>query len=90
MIFKKEWQKEINSLISGVKSGESQEKLLHKTKQLSKYLKKEGVDTIVIGCTDITKTVKTMKDFSFIDSSEALAEETIKRYLKDDELTADS
>lgn len=81
LIFNKEWQKEINDLISGVKSGESQKKLLSITKRLSKYLKKEKVDTIIIACTDITKIVKTMKGFSIIDSSEALAEETIKKYL---------
>ena len=81
LIFKKEWQKEINDLISGVKSGENQKKLLSITKRLSKYLKKEKVDTIIIACTDITKIVKTMKGFSIVDSSEALAEETVKKYL---------
>ena len=81
LILKKEWQKEINALIEGVKNGESQNKLLSITKRLSKYLRKEKVDTIIIACTDITKIVKTMKGFTIIDSSEALAEETIKKYL---------
>ena len=81
LIFKEEWQKEINNLISGVKTGEIQQKLLSITKRLSKYLKKEKVDTIIIACTDITKIVKTMKGFSIVDSSEALAEETVKTYL---------
>jgi len=81
LIFKEEWQKEINNLISGIKTGESQKKLLSIIERLSKYLKKEKVDTIIIACTDITKIVKTMKGFSIIDSSEALAEETIKKYL---------
>ncbi len=81
LILKEEWQKEINNLIQSVKNGDNQKKLLSITKQLSTYLKGEKVDTIIIACTDITKIVKTMKGFTIIDSSEALAEETIKKYL---------
>lgn len=81
LIFKEEWQKKVNNLISGMKNGENEKILLSITKQLSKYLKKEKVDTIIIACTDITKIVKTMKGFSIIDSSEALAEETVKKYI---------
>ncbi|MFA5947873.1 MAG: amino acid racemase [Candidatus Gracilibacteria bacterium] len=81
LILNGEWQKEISSLVQSVKNGDSQNKLLSITKRLSKYLKKEKVDTIIIACTDITKIVKTMKGFTIIDSSEALAEETVKKYL---------
>ncbi len=82
IIIKEEWQKEVDNLIQGVKNDEKQNKLLTITKRLSKYLKEEKIDTIIIACTDITKIVKTMKGFTVINSSEAIAEETIKKYLK--------
>jgi aspartate racemase len=81
IVLKEEWQKEVNNLIQSVKNGEKNDKLSTITKKLSKYLKEEEIDTIIIACTDITKIVKTMKGFTIIDSSEALAEETIKKYL---------
>lgn len=81
LVLKDAWQKEVNHLIQGVKKGESQTKLLAITSRLSKYLKTEKIDTIIIACTDLTKIAKTMKGFTIIDSSEALAEETVKKYL---------
>lgn len=81
-VLKKEWQQEVNSLIVGVKKGEGQTKLLAITKRLSRFLKEDNIDTIIIVCTDLTKIVKTMKGFTLIDSSEALAQKTIETYLK--------
>lgn len=82
LVIKGKWQKEINHLIQGVKTGVSEKELTLITKKLSKYLKEEKVDTIIVACTDITQIVtKTMKGFHVIDSSEVLAEETVKQYL---------
>lgn len=83
LILREEWQHEIDQLVSGVKQGISQKELLIITKRLEKFLKEEKIDTIIIACTDITKISRTMKEFSIIDSSEALAEETVGKYLSE-------
>lgn len=81
LLLEDEWQTTVNQLIQGVKAGEPQEVLESITKKLSMYLTEASIDTIIIACTDITKIVKTMTGFQIIDSSEALAEETVKTYL---------
>lgn len=82
LAFKEQWQKEVDRLIQGVKKCDKEEKLVQMVKKLEQSLKKEKVDTVIIACTDITKVLKKMKGFVMIDSSEALAEETIKKYLR--------
>lgn len=82
LILKEEWQQEVDHLIQGVKYGENQGKLSLIIERLSTYLHDEHIDTIIIACTDITSIKKTMTDFTIIDSSEALAEETIRMYLE--------
>ena len=83
LILKNEWQFEISNLIQAVKDGQAQGKLVSILRKLSKSLKGEKIDIIIIACTDISKIVRaTIKDIKLIDSSEALAEETVKKYLK--------
>lgn len=80
-IFKEEWQQHINTLIQGAKQGKLKEELSEAIQILSASLEKEGVDTILIACTDLTKIAQAMKGFEVIDSSHALAKETVKKYL---------
>ncbi|KKQ26949.1 MAG: Aspartate racemase [Candidatus Magasanikbacteria bacterium GW2011_GWC2_37_14] len=80
-IYKKAWQQKIDSLIQNIKKGESQNNLSLRVKEIIRLLSNEKVDTIIVACTDLTKVMKKIKGFHIIDSSEALAKETLKTYL---------
>ncbi len=76
-VSKPEWQKQVNTLIKKVKSGEEVNLLW---KKLLQQITKEKVDTIIIGCTDLNVLDKS-KNITFIDSTESLAKATVKKYL---------
>ncbi|KKQ80608.1 MAG: Amino acid racemase [Parcubacteria group bacterium GW2011_GWC2_38_7] len=82
VILKDDWQVLVNNLISGIKSGNDSTVLSVIAKKLIKQFESERVDTLIIACTELTKTFQNIKGFIIIDSSQALAEETIKKYLK--------
>ena len=84
-IFKESWQHQINELISMVKSGENPEKRNLKWNELKENIIAEGVDTVVIACTDLNvvlQSTKSKERLNFVDSSEALAKAVIREYLK--------
>ncbi|MFX0137772.1 MAG: aspartate/glutamate racemase family protein [Candidatus Hodarchaeota archaeon] len=82
LFLEEEWQQEVDNLIQAVKGGENEGGLLEIIERLSKYLREENVKTIIVACTDITAIAKMLSGFEVIDSSEALAEETIRTYLE--------
>ncbi|KKR07436.1 MAG: Aspartate racemase [Parcubacteria group bacterium GW2011_GWC2_39_14] len=80
VILKDEWQLVINNLITSVKAGSNSTRLSGLIKKLFQKFAAEHVDTLIIACTELTKLFKNVKGFTVIDSSHALAEETIKNY----------
>lgn len=79
-VFKDDWQKQINTIIKNVKSGNTKKANLLWIKLLN-LVEKEKVKTIIIACTELSN-LKKPKGFTFIDSSECLAKTTIEKYLK--------
>jgi aspartate racemase len=79
-VFKDDWQKQINTIIKNVKSGNTKKANLLWAKLLN-LVEKEKVKTIIIACTELSNLNKP-KGFTFIDSSECLAKVTIREYLK--------
>ena len=73
------WQGKIDQVIQQQKSGKQSQKTLA---ALLNILKKQKVDTIILACTDLTRLITQIKGFKVVDSSKALAEATIKTYLK--------
>lgn len=82
IVLREEWQADIDELIQGAKNGASVEKQESIVQRLAKGLRNEGVDTVIVACTDIVSVTKTIGDFTIIDSSKALAEATIEEYLR--------
>ena len=81
-VFQDEWQAEINSLIKMFKTGADQSKMMNKWKELLAKLRREKIDTAIIGCTDLTLFKnKVDTEINLIDSSEELARTVVKRYL---------
>jgi len=77
--FKGEWQKTVNEVIKKIKSNEIQSASLQWNKLLES-IRKEKVNTIIIGCTDLSILEKP-KYFTFIDTTERLAEAVVRNYL---------
>ncbi|WP_353097260.1 amino acid racemase [Tissierella praeacuta] len=82
-IFKSDWQKKINIIIEMIKEKEEIPEIDLYWDELVQDTIKEGVEDIIIACTDLSVLKNKFKDkVNFIDSSHALAESLIKEYLK--------
>lgn len=84
-IFKETWQTKINEIISMIKSGENSDKRDLIWNELLESVITEGIDTVVIACTDLNVTLESTKNkdkINFVDSSQALAKAVVREYLR--------
>lgn len=72
----------VNLLISEIKTNGKNEKSIKLWKHLRDELLLEGVQSIIIACTDLNVIINDDKDLSIIDSSNELARKLIKEYIK--------
>jgi aspartate racemase len=82
VVRKNDWQNEIDDLIRGIKAGLADKHLREIIERLTKDFRIEKITTIVGACTDLTKVLDKFKGFFVIDSSAALAEASVKKYLE--------
>lgn len=79
IIVSEDEQKFINQLILDVMSGKVKESDKHQAKQIIADLKKQGADSILLGCTELPLVIK-QEDYvmPIYDSTQILAEELLK------------
>lgn len=82
LVYNPEWQKHVDEIIAFVKLGESQAALDYKWEVLARKIINEGVDTIILGCTDLNLAAFQMQDELIIDSTEVLAKAVVRMYLE--------
>ncbi len=81
--FVEDWQRQVTSIISNIKSGQV-EPALEEWKRLIQAVRANGVDTVVSACTDLNVVARLYQsDTALIDSARSLAEATVSRYLKE-------
>ncbi len=79
-VLKKEWQEQVDKMISSVKKGDVKE-ALKEMKLLSKKLNSEKIDCILVACTDLQPIIKQIKTMVVVDSSSTLAKAVVKKYI---------
>jgi len=81
-IFRSNWQKKINQIISLIKSGKVKEEACIHWNELLSDLNNSQVEQAVIACTDLSAVLPFSKtNIVFIDSTESLAKATVNKYL---------
>ncbi len=80
-IFLDEWQGKVNSIIAMIKDAEDKHVISQHWNQLMSEIKGEGVNNVVIACTDLSRMIEEDNSFNFVDSSMALAQEVIAEYV---------
>lgn len=78
-----EWQNKVNNIIQMIKLKENKDQILKHWKWLLDEVKQSGVDTLILGCTDLSLLGKEAEDMSIVDSSDSLAEKVIKYWFMD-------
>lgn len=81
-IFKDEWQSIVNSIILEIKTNGASERAIKIWKNLRDELLLEGIQSVIIACTDLNVIITDDKDLSIIDSSNVLARKIINEYIK--------
>lgn len=82
-VLKNEWQLTLNNLIKNIKTNKDDDKNVEVLKGLIEQVKKEDVQNIIIGCTDLNPILKKIStELNIVDSSKCLAEATIKKIAK--------
>jgi aspartate racemase len=77
------WQDKVDRLILSMKSMDPIEKAIDLWEDLASALREEGVDTIILACTDLQIIFQTVKPpFLIIDSSACLAEAVVQKWLE--------
>lgn len=81
--FHREWQARVNQIISLIKAGEIMEKGVTHWKELLRDLKGSKIEQAVIACTDLNAILPFSDNhIAFVDSMEALARATVRKYLE--------
>ncbi|MFM2483800.1 aspartate/glutamate racemase family protein [Celerinatantimonas yamalensis] len=81
--FNPDWQDLVDTVVSAVKAGDIQGSASGTWDQLITHLQALGVNQAVIACTDINAVLPYCKtDIAFVDSTECLAQATVRQYLK--------
>jgi aspartate racemase len=76
------WQERVTELIGAVKAGEPERDLRRPWRDLLAEIRGAGVDTLVIGCTDLRTLVEGgTAGLTAVDSSLCLARAVVRRYL---------
>ncbi len=77
------WQKKIDEMILSIKSSALLEASIRLFEDLSKNFLEEGIDTILIVCTDLNVMLKAISpSFQIIDSSTCLSEGIVKKWIE--------
>lgn len=80
--FQTSWQERINKIIQMIKIKENEELIESGWNELISEAVKNSIDTIIIACTDLSILKnRTNSEVNIIDSAEALAQVTVKRYI---------
>ncbi len=81
--FNEAWQPRIDNIISLIKSGSIGTNAANEWNKLLVDLREEGVTEAVIACTDINAVLSYDEtSINLVDSTKALAEATVRKYLK--------
>lgn len=81
-VFQTSWQEKINKIIQMIKIKENEAQIISDWNELISETEKYSIDTIIIACTDLSIIKnKTKSNVNIIDSAEALAQVTVKRYI---------
>lgn len=81
-IFKPQWQAKINALIQGIKNNKNDIENVKIWNRLMEEVKAEGIQSLVIACTDLSTVIeKTNYNIYIVDSSKCLALTVVKKYL---------
>lgn len=81
--FNDKWQVQVNALISEIKSTGKTEKSVLLWNQLKEEIIEEGIDTVILACTDLTVVIKNDDErLSIVDSSQGLAKSLINAYTR--------
>ena len=82
--FHEEWQSKIDQLISLIKAGDIENGAASIWAGLLQDLERAQIQQAVIACTDINAVLPyAQTEINFIDSTEALAIATVKKYMED-------
>lgn len=75
------WQKKVDELILSIKSSAPLKESIHLWEELSEAFQKIGIDTIILGCTDLNILLQGVSPhFQVVDSSLSLAEAVVKKW----------
>jgi len=75
------WQKKIDEMILSIKTSANREIAINLWADLSNNFREEGIDTLLVACTDLNVVMKTVKSpFPIIDSSACLAEAIVEKW----------
>jgi aspartate racemase len=78
-----DWQAQVDALILGIKSGASRAELSDQWRRLTSDLRCEGIDTVVLACTDLNAAAEEEIDgLAVIDSARCLARAVVREYLQ--------
>jgi aspartate racemase len=80
--FRKDWQHKVNQIIRMIKNKEGISTIIERYSALEKDILKADVDTTIFACTDLAVIPEHCRKSKVIDSSQELARELIKEYLK--------
>ncbi len=80
--FEASWQKQINEIIIMIKSKETEKSINSKWIELIGQLEDVNIKTAIIGCTELSRLIEIDHRINFVDSSKALAESFVRKYIK--------
>lgn len=80
--FDSSWQPKINEIIKMIKANIDIEGVREKWESLIDEVVNNGIDTVIIACTDLNVVLKKSERVNIIDSSESLAAAVVEKYLE--------
>jgi aspartate racemase len=80
--FRKDWQHKVDQIIRMIKNKEGISNIIERYTELEKDILKANVDTTILACTDLAVIPELYRKSKVIDSSQELARELIKEYLR--------
>lgn len=81
--FDQSWQQRINEIIKMIKSNAPIESIRVKWDSLIDKVIDNGIDTVLVACTDINFILSKKERVKIIDSSESLAASVVRKYLEE-------
>lgn len=85
VIENEKWQKKVDWIIGAIKKGTEKSKIVKEWNELTKLLKRERIDAVILACTDLNVVSADRKvGLRIIDSSECLAKAVVRTYLEEE------